>query len=187
MTRDRPEIDPRSTQDRHEIDQRSTREGPSGGQIDSTRPQSPLSGGPLPPHPECPPRARVTDGEAGEGGGVDARSAVPVARYQEERHASSRKALQMAARAATVRAARRSTCLAMLRTRAVKAAACRRDAEEDGARGRLKEFDASTRITHACTEAAALPTSQMKHCVQMMCCAPQAEKICTRKVKVVPK
>ena len=65
MTRDRPEVDPRSTQDRHEIDQRSTREGPSGGQIDSTRPQSPLSGGPLPPHPECPCPSRVTDGERG--------------------------------------------------------------------------------------------------------------------------
>ena len=46
-----------------------------------------------------------------------------------------------------------------------KVASCRRDAEEDGALGRRKEFDASTRVTHACTEAAALPTSQMKHCV----------------------
>jgi hypothetical protein len=79
-----------------------------------------------------------------------------------QRHASSRKALQMEARAATVRAAQRSTCLAMLRTRAVKAATCRRDAEEDGALGQRKELDASTRVTRACTEVAALPTSQMK-------------------------
>ena len=48
-------------------------------------------------------------------------------------------------------------------------------------------IDASTRVTHACTEAAALPTSEKKNCMQMMCCAPQARKICTKKVKVVPK
>ena len=66
-------------------------------------------------------------------------------------------------------------------------ATCRPDAEEDGALGRRKAFDASTRVTHACTEAAALPTSEKKHCMQMMCCAPQARKICTKKVKVVPK
>ena len=68
-----------------------------------------------------------------------------------------------------------------------KAATGRRDAEEDGALGRRKEFDASTRVTHACTEAAAMPTSEKKHCMQMMCCAPQARKFCTKKVKVVPK
>jgi hypothetical protein len=49
-----------------------------------------------------------------------------------------------------------------------KAATCRRDAKEDGALGRRKDFDASTRVTYACTEAVALPTSQMKHCMQMM-------------------
>ena len=69
------------------------------------------------------------------------------------------------------------------RRRAIK----RPDAEEDGALGRRKAFDASTRVTHACTEAAALPTSEKKHCMQMMCCAPQARKICTKKLKVVPK
>ena len=53
--------------------------------------------------------------------------------------------------------------------------------------GDSNAHDASTRVTRACTEAAALPTSQMKHCVQMLCCAPQARKICTKKVKVVPK
>ena len=58
-----------------------------------------------------------------------------------------------------------------------KAATGRRDAEEDGALGRRKEFDASTRVTHACTEAAAMPTSEKKHCMQMMCCAPQLRKI----------
>ena len=78
-----------------------------------------------------------------------------------QRHTSRRKALQMAARAATVRAARRTTFLAMLRTRAAKA-------EEDGALGQRKEFDASSRVTRACTEVAAPPTSQMKRCVEMM-------------------
>ena len=66
-------------------------------------------------------------------------------------------------------------------------ATCRRDAEEDGALGRRRAFDASTRVTHACTEAAALPTSEKKHCMQMMCRAQQARKFCTKKVKVVPK
>ena len=55
--------------------------------------------------------------------------------------------------------------LFLLRRAAAKAATCRRDAEEDGALGRRKEFDASTRVTCACTEAAAMPSSQMKHCV----------------------
>ena len=45
---------------------------------------------------------------------------------------------------------------------------CRRDTKDDGALGRRKDFDASTCVTHACTEAVALPTSQMKHCMQMM-------------------
>ena len=40
-----------------------------------------------------------------------------------------------------------------------------RDAEEDGALGQRKEFDASTR---ACTDVAAPPTSQMKGCVEIM-------------------
>ena len=53
--------------------------------------------------------------------------------------------------------------------------------------GDANAHDASTRVTRAWTEAAALPTSQMKHCVQMLCCAPQAKKFCTRKVKVAPK
>ena len=53
--------------------------------------------------------------------------------------------------------------------------------------GDSNAHDASTRVTRACTEAAALPTSQIKHCVHMLCCAPQARKICTKKVKVVPK
>ena len=66
-------------------------------------------------------------------------------------------------------------------------ATCRRDAEEDGALGRRRAFDASTRVTHDCTEAAALPTSEKKHCMQMMRRAPQARKFCTKKVKVVPK
>ena len=35
-------------------------------------------------------------------------------------------------------------------------ATCRPDAEEDGALGRRKAFDASTRVTHACTEAGLL-------------------------------
>jgi hypothetical protein len=63
----RAEIDPRSTRDRHE---RSTQH---------SMPQSPLSGGPLPPHPERPCPSRVANGvwgggcekrtgEAGEGG-----------------------------------------------------------------------------------------------------------------------
>jgi hypothetical protein len=53
--------------------------------------------------------------------------------------------------------------------------------------GDSNAFDASMRMTRACIEAAAMPTSQMKHCVEMMCCAPQAKKICTRKVKIAPK
>ena len=72
------------------------------------------------------------------------------------------------------RPARRSTCLAMLRTRAAKAATCRRDAEEEDALGQRKEFDASTRVTRACTEVAALPTSQMKRCEEMMYCLLRA-------------
>ena len=44
-----------------------------------------------------------------------------------------------------------------------------RDAEEDGALGQRKEFDASTRVlTRACTDVAAPPTSQMKGCVEIM-------------------
>ena len=46
-----------------------------------------------------------------------------------------------------------------------KAAACRHDAKQNGTCERLDAHDASTRVTCACTEAAALPTSQMKHCV----------------------
>jgi hypothetical protein len=53
--------------------------------------------------------------------------------------------------------------------------------------GDTKALDGSTRMTHASIEAAAMPTSQMKHCVEMMCCVPQAKKICTRKVKIAPK
>ena len=49
----RAEIDPRSTRDRHE---RSTQH---------SIPQSPLSGGPLPPHPERPCPSRVANGERG--------------------------------------------------------------------------------------------------------------------------
>jgi hypothetical protein len=56
----------------------------------------------------------------------------------------------------------------VLRTRAAKAATCRRDAEEDGALGQRKKLDARTRVTRACTEVAALPTSQMKRCMEMM-------------------
>ena len=51
----RAEIDPRSTRDRHE---RSTQH---------SMPQSPLSGGPLPPHPERPCPSRVANGVWGGG------------------------------------------------------------------------------------------------------------------------
>ena len=47
--------------------------------------------------------------------------------------------------------------------------------------GDSNAFDASMRMTRACIGAAAMTTSQMKHCIKMMCCAPQAKKICTRK------
>ena len=47
-------------------------------------------------------------------------------------------------------------------------------AEEEDALGQRKEFDASTRVTRACTEVAALPTSQMKRCEEMMYCLLRA-------------
>ena len=54
--------------------------------------------------------------------------------------------------------------------------------------GDANAFDESTRMTRASIEAAAMATSQMKHCVEIMCrCAPQAKKICTMKVKIAPK
>ena len=62
-------------------------------------------------------------------------------------------------------------------------ATCRRDAEEDIARGRRKRV----RWEHAHIEAAAMPTSQMKHCVEMMSCAPQAKSFCTKEAKIAPK
>mmetsp|Transcript_10909 Transcript_10909/g.28698 ORF Transcript_10909/g.28698 Transcript_10909/m.28698 type:complete len:266 (-) Transcript_10909:26-823(-) len=108
-----------------------------------------------------------------------------------QRHASSRKALHMAARAATVRAAvvLHRPCHALhLRAPLPKLPlVAEMPRRMDGALGQRKEFDASTRVTRACIEVAALPTSQMKRCVEMMYCAPQAKKFCTRKVKVVPK
>ena len=71
----------------------------------------------------------------------------------------------------------------MLRTRAAKA-------EEDGALGQRKEFDASTRVlTRACTDVAAPPTSQMKGCVEIMYRLLHAagEENLTMKVKIAPK
>ena len=52
MTRDRPEIDPRSTRDRPEIDPRSTqREAPLGGRLTQQGPKAPSLGDPSPPTP----------------------------------------------------------------------------------------------------------------------------------------
>ena len=42
-------------------------------------------------------------------------------------------------------------------------------------------------MTRASIEAAAMPTSQMKHCVEMMSCAPQAKTFCTKEAKTAPK
>ena len=61
MTRDRPEIDPRSTRDRPEIDPRSARA------INPTMPQSPLSGGP----PLTPSVRVLRESPMGSGGGCE--------------------------------------------------------------------------------------------------------------------
>ena len=53
--------------------------------------------------------------------------------------------------------------------------------------GDANAFDGSTRMTRASIESAAMPTSQMKHCVEMMSCAPQAKKFCTKEAKIAPK
>ena len=53
--------------------------------------------------------------------------------------------------------------------------------------GDANAFDGSTRMTRASIEAAAMPTSQMKHCVEMMSCAPQAKTFCTKEAKIAPK
>ena len=116
------------------------------------------------------------------------RASTPPQQCAVQQHANNRKTLHVAARAATARAAVTAVAQSCMRRPQscyfVLAAEMPRRMVPSGD---SNAHDASTRVTRACTEAAALPTSQMKHCVQMLCCAPQARKICTKKVKVVPK
>ena len=56
--------------------------------------------------------------------------------------------------------------------------------------GDSNAFDASMRMTRACTEVAAQPTAHLPDealCRDYVCCAPQAKKICTKEVKIAPK
>ena len=56
--------------------------------------------------------------------------------------------------------------------------------------GDSNAFDASMRMTRACTEVAAQPTAHLPDealCRDDVCCAPQAKKFCTKEVKIAPK